>query len=117
MPISLKRHEFELEALGQRVEGSIASISAGKLVIAVREDLGAELRHAVLLIDATALLEALATKIDEVKNGQITLNRELADAVAGRRPAPVGASEIRSTTTPSLNTAQRKAYDRARTTS
>ena len=85
--------QVEVQVAGQRVEGSIVSISAGRLVIAVREDLGSDIRHAVLLIDATALIEALVEKIEQVKKGELTLNRDLADAVVGRKSepdAPVG---------------------------
>jgi hypothetical protein len=76
--------QIELQAIGRRVEGTIVSISADRLVFALREDLGAEIAKAVLAIDTTALLTALVTKIEQVRKGEVRLNRDLADSIGGR---------------------------------
>ena len=82
--------QVEIQVEGQRVEGTIVSIGDGHLILALKEDIGDEVRFAVLLIDATALLEALKEKIEAVTKGKITLNRTLADAVVrpGQLPKP-----------------------------
>ncbi len=68
----------------------------------------------MLLIDATALIEALAEKIEQVKNGELTLNRELADAVAGSVAPPKAPSRIPGDpSTLNLNREQQNAYFRA----
>jgi hypothetical protein len=71
---------------GRRIAGTIVSIAAGRLILALKEDVGTEVRTAVLLIDATALLEALRLKIEAVKKSEISLNRALADPVIGKGP-------------------------------
>ena len=86
----------EVAVPGRRVEGSVVSIAPGRLVLAVKEDLGPVLRKAIVLIDATALLEALKEKIDQIKSGQLTINRVLADAVVGRAVLPADPTPIRA---------------------
>lgn len=73
--------EVEVQVEDRKVDGTIVSMEAGTLILALKEDIGNEVRFAVLLIDATALLKALKEKIEAVKKGEITLNRTLADAV------------------------------------
>ncbi len=82
--------QVEIQVEGQRVGGTIVSIGDGHLTLALKENIGDEVRFAVLLIDTTALLEVLKEKIEAVKNGGITLNRALADAVVrpGQLPKP-----------------------------
>ena len=76
-----REDQVEIQVDQQRVEGTIVSIGAGHLVLALKEDIGDEVRSAMLLIYKTALLEALKEKIEAVNKGEITLNRTLADAV------------------------------------
>ena len=82
--------EARVEVLvgGRRVEGSIASIAGGRLVLALKEDLGPTIENVILLVDATALLEALKSKIEQVSKKEFGLNRSLADAVVGKSAAP-----------------------------
>lgn len=102
--------QIELHALGRRVEGSIVSISAGRLVLALRDDLGAEIAKATLVIDTTALLVALASKIEQVKKGEVSLNRDLADCIAGRNDKPSKPAPITSRPPKDLNQAQQQAF-------
>lgn len=68
----------------------------------------------MLLIDVTALLEALKEKIEKVKLGEISLNRVLADAVIGENPwPPAPANPIQARGGASLNEAQSRAYNHA----
>jgi len=102
--------QIELHALGRRVEGSIVSISAGRLVLSLRDDLGAEIAKATLVIDTTALLVALATKIEQVRKGEVSLNRDLADCVAGRKDNPNKPAPIAAKPPKELNQAQQRAF-------
>ncbi len=76
-----REDQVEIQVDQRRVEGTIVSIGAGHLVLALKEDIGDEVRSAMLMIYKTALLEALKEKIKAVNKGEITLNRTLADAV------------------------------------
>ncbi len=80
--------QVEIQVDQRRVEGTIASIGAGYLMLALKEDIGDEVSSAVLLIYTTAFLEALKEKIEAVNTGEITLNRTLADAVVQPGPLP-----------------------------
>ena len=108
--------QVELQVSDRRVQGSIVSISAGKLVIAVKEDLGASIPKAFLVIDATALLVALVEKLDQVKKGEIILNRS---SVVGFRPEPPAPVALKGRLTRQaaggLNEAQIRAYERSLT--
>ena len=95
---------------GRRIEGTIASIAAGRLILALKEQVGPEVRSAVLLVDATALLEALRLKIEAAKKSEISLNRALADPVIGMGTWP-NAPEvpIEARASDDLNPAQSRA--------
>jgi hypothetical protein len=80
--------KVEVQIFGKRIEASILSIGPGSLKVSTSEDLGPTVARAALLVDATALLEALKDRIEEVAKGQIKLNRAIADAVAGKAPIP-----------------------------
>ena len=106
--------QIEIQVGQRRVGGTIASIGSSHLVLALKKDIGNEVRSAVLLIDATRLLEALKEKIEAVNKGEITLNRTLADAVvqpgvSSKRPA----RPIRAGDGSELDASQRKAYQAA----
>lgn len=90
----------EIELPGRRIAAWIVSISNGRLRLSTQEDIGTTLHRAVIIIDATALLEALREKIDQARNGSVRFNRPMADAVIGQlghppdpypiAPAPLG---------------------------
>lgn len=106
--------QIEIRVDRQRVEGTIASIGDGQLVLALKEDIGNEVHSADLVIYETAFLEALKERIEAVDKGEITLNRTLADAVVQpgalpKRPArPIQASDSSE-----LDDRQREAYQNA----
>ena len=110
---------FEDAQVKVRVEerwlyGTIVSIGAGHLILALGEYIGDEVRSARLQINTTALLEALKKKIEDVKGGAIVLNRTLADAVVRPGPPPkMLGRPIPANGGHSLNDAQRKAYENA----
>jgi ssDNA-binding Zn-finger/Zn-ribbon topoisomerase 1 len=104
--------QVEVHLEGRRVEGTVVSIGGGRLVLALKEEIGTEVRFAVLLIDATALLEALREKIESAKKSEITLNRTLADAVVGKGPWPARPDDpIRTDRELDLNESQRRAHE------
>lgn len=103
---------------GRRVEGSIASIAGGRLVLALKEDLGPTIENVILMVDATALLDALKSKIEQVTKKEFSLNRSLADAVVGNSeipPNPEGKPVPRPVRP--LTEAQTGAYEQALTKS
>ena len=110
--------KVEVEVSGRHIDASIISISSGRLWLATDEELGGIVRRVVLLVDATALLEALKQRIEDAYKGQIILNRVIADAVVGLKqppPDPVSIPEVR--TDNSLDFAKSKALRRALTAS
>jgi DNA polymerase III delta prime subunit len=80
----------ELRIGSRMAEGTIASISGGRIVIAVEEDLSELLIRCVLVIDNTALLEALKEKLEQSNEGGKPLNVKLADdaVINSGRAAP-----------------------------
>ena len=106
--------QIEVQFDKRRIEGTIVSIGAGHLILALKDDIGDDVSFAVLLIDATALLEALKEKIDAANKGEISLNRTLADAVVRPGTLPkVPDDPIRTHRSVSLNNCQREAYEKA----
>jgi hypothetical protein len=63
--------KVEVEIFGRRIDGSIVSINSGRLWLATGEDLGRILKHVVLLVDATALLEALKQRLEDACKGEL----------------------------------------------
>jgi hypothetical protein len=108
----------EIEISGRRINGSIVSISSGRLWLSTGEELGSVLKRVVLLVDATALLEALKQKVEEAHKGELSLNRSMADAVAGRGKPPVDPVAIpEAPSERALDSAQSNARKRALTAS
>lgn len=83
-----------VEVFGRRVDGSIVSIGPGRLWLAINEELGRVLQRVVLVVDATALLEALKERIENVSKGELALNRVISDAVVGKGKSPANPPEI-----------------------
>jgi AAA domain len=114
--VLVEEAQIEVDLLGQKVEGSIVSISADHLILALRENVGPEIKKALLLIDAIALLEALKEKIEQIKKGNLKINRALSDAVIGRTASPPDPAPISEVGATDLNPAQQKALQRSLTT-
>ena len=85
-------------------------------MLALKENVGPEIKKAVLLIDVTVLLEALKEKIEQIKKGDLTINRALSDAVIGRAGPPPDPEPIPGVGATDLNLVQQKAFQRALTT-
>ena len=108
----------EVQLPGRRIDASIISISSGRLWLATKEDLGDVLHRAVIIVDATELLEALKERIGQAGKGEIALNRAIADGVVGRGGYPADPAAISwASHDAKLNQAQVKALQRALTAS
>ena len=81
----------DLRIGARTIEGNIASIADSRIVIAVEEDLGETLIRCTLVIDNSALLEALKEKLEKSSEGGRQLNVELADDVVTNRGEAVPA--------------------------
>ncbi len=84
-------------AIGNRTcDGRIVSVSCQWLVVSFDEDLGATIGTCVLRIDNTAMIDALADRLDKVRSGEAKLNLSLADDVLDNREAQVPSNAIKS---------------------
>ncbi len=72
---------IELRIGAQRIDGQIVSITSGRIVIAVDEDIGETITHCVLAIDNTALLDVLRERLEKAGGEGRALNTKLADRV------------------------------------
>ncbi len=109
---------IEIEFAGRRIDASIVSISSGRLILSSQEDLGPALSHVVVVVDSTALLEALKDKIELVSTGELSINRAIADAVVGAGSVPNDPAPIpRTFASPNHNPGQTAAIQRSLTKS
>lgn len=75
---------IEIEADGRRSRGQIVSISEGTILVTLDDHLGPSIRRCILLIDNTALVEALKDRLDQVGKGELNLSTSLADSVVSK---------------------------------
>ena len=69
-------------SVGNRTcDGEIASISSQSLIISLTDDLGAAIATCLLRIDNTAMIEALADRLEKARSGEAHLNYSIADDV------------------------------------
>lgn len=87
---------IEIEVNGRRSKGQIVAISEGTILISLDESLGPSIRRCILLIDNTALVEALKDRLDEAGKGELNLSAALADGVVskGRRHPEVSPIQV-----------------------
>jgi uncharacterized protein YuzE len=71
---------------GREVDGEVATRNDRELVVALAEDIGAAVEHAVLIADASFLLERLAARLDEVLDDDVPLDLDMAGRVIGLHP-------------------------------
>ncbi len=103
-------------AIGNRnCDGRIVSVSSQWLVVSFDEDLGPRIATCVLRIDNTAMIEALADRLDKVRSGEAKLNLSLADDVLDNREEQKASPDrkARSKTDQLLNVQQNKFVDHA----
>jgi hypothetical protein len=67
----------ELRIGGQRIDGQIVSISSGRIIIAVDEDMGETITRCILAIDNTALLDVLRERLEKAGGEGRALNTKL----------------------------------------
>jgi hypothetical protein len=103
-------------AIGNRTcDGRIVSVSTQWLVVSFEEDLGPTIRTCVLRIDNTAMIEAMADRLDKVRSGEAKLNLTLADDVLDNPEAQVASSGTKHSpkTDRKLNTQQKEFVEHA----
>ncbi|HEX5319216.1 MAG TPA: AAA domain-containing protein, partial [Stellaceae bacterium] len=82
-------------AVGNRTsDGRIVSVSSQWLVVSFDEDLGATIGTCVLRIDNTAMIDALADRLDKVRSGEAKLNLTLADDVLDNRESQLLSTNV-----------------------
>ncbi len=103
-------------AIGNRTcDGRIVSVSTQWLVVSFDEDLGPTIRTCVLRIDNTAMIDAMADRLDKVRSGEAKLNLTLADDVLDNREAQAVSSGAKHSpkTDRQLNTPQKEFVEHA----
>jgi hypothetical protein len=68
---------------GREVDGEVATRNDRELVVALAEDIGSFVEHAVLIADASFLLERLATRLEEVLDDDAPLDLDMVARVIG----------------------------------
>jgi len=103
-------------AIGNRTcDGRIVSVSTQWLVVSFEDDLGPTIRTCVLRIDNTAMIDAIADRLDKVRSGEAKLNLMLADDVLDNREAQAASSGAKHfpKTDRKLNTQQKEFVEHA----
>jgi flagellar biosynthesis GTPase FlhF/ribosomal protein L37AE/L43A len=77
---------------GRTCDGSIVSISSQWLIISLDEDFGKVITFCILRIDNTAMLDALADRLEKARNGETRLNYSIADEVLDNSGEPAAPS-------------------------
>ena len=84
-----------LIALGNRsIDGRLVSVSNRSITLSVSEDLGPRIDDCTLKIDNSAMLEALADRLDSLNKGEFRFNHAIADDVISNQGDESPASEI-----------------------
>jgi hypothetical protein len=97
-----------------RTSGRIVALSSQFLVISIDEDLGPTIKSCVLTIDNTAMLEALADRLKEIRDGQTEgFNTAIAEDTILNREAESALGEVPEQHLSKLNELQREAVRRA----
>jgi hypothetical protein len=96
---------------GREVDGEVATRNDRELVVALAEDVGATVEHAVLIADASFLLERLAARLDEVLDDDVPLDLDMAGRVIGLHP--IAARRVPVSGTEGLNAEQADAVSLA----
>lgn len=104
--------KIDIEVYGRRISGSIVSIEGGRILLSLKEAVGDNIGQATIIVDATALLEALKEKITQVVACKIPFNREMADATVQNIKPPSVPDIIPSVDLNPLNAYQQKACRR-----
>ena len=78
----------------QEISGTVVSVRAGILTVALGEDLGPQIPLARLRANDSFLVERLREKLLDVKNGTTKFNTASANAALGNVPSHVGEAEV-----------------------
>jgi len=89
--------KVDVQLGAQAVQGSIAAVMQGQIIVSMVSDFGEEIRNCILKIDNTALLQALSERLKKIENGEDSNFRaDFAEQVISNNwtaqpPAPVPA--------------------------
>jgi hypothetical protein len=62
--------KVDVQLGAQAVQGSIAAVMQGQIIVSMVSDFGEEIRNCILKIDNTALLQALSERLKKIENGE-----------------------------------------------
>jgi len=79
---------------GTEVDGEVAARNGNELVLALADDVGAMVEHALLIADASFLLERLAARLDEVLDGDVPLDLDMVAKVLDGSTIKAGRVEV-----------------------
>ena len=88
------------------VEGDVVTHRDGDLVVGVARDLGPTIEHAVLVTDASFLLERLAARLGDVLDGTDELNLDMVGRVLRLAPVESGTAAVPADVAADLNEEQ-----------
>jgi hypothetical protein len=98
---------------GREVDGEVATRNDRELVVALAEDVGELVEHAILIADASFLLERLAVRIDEVLDDEDGLNLDMVARVVGLGEIASAREDVPPDVAEGLNAEQADAVARA----
>jgi hypothetical protein len=88
----------EVRVGAQRTDAQIVSVSGGRIIIAVEDDLGETIAHCIVAIDNTALLEVLKERLEKAGGEGRALNTKLADKVVSNTGHAESVAPLQSST-------------------
>jgi hypothetical protein len=88
---------------GREIDGEVAARNGPELVLALAEDVGSFVEHAVLIADASFLLERLAARIEEVLDDEAPLDLDMVGRVIGLEPISAGRAPVPQAAAEGLN--------------
>ena len=91
---------------GGEADGDVVSHRDGELVVGVGADLGPSIEHAVLITDASFLLERLAARLGQVIEGDAELDLDTVARLLGRAPVRAASADIPPDVSATLNEEQ-----------
>jgi hypothetical protein len=65
----------ELRVRGQKIAGHLTALFQGRIIVTLEDDFGPTIKACDLLIDNTALLQALHDRVEKIEKGEVTAFR------------------------------------------
>lgn len=109
--------KITLSVGGRSLGGRIVAVSNQTLTISVDDDLGNSIGACLLKIDNTAMIEALADRLEKVRKGEASLNLAMAEDVIANSSEEQLPGHVPAYLGSDLNARQREAVGRSLTNS